>query len=441
VPELWQHQREGVAWLQDHPRAILIDEPGLGKSAQLALAAIEPVLVVAPAMVLDSGTWDDELAKFWPGCDATQVAYSSLTQREKTANGGSRPTGRLKPEYDRRWGTVIADEAHYLKGRKTTWTQAFKHLRAGRLYQATGTPLPNWAHEAFVPLQLAYPEKAGPGGEFGAYWRWAREWFDVAPTRWSPMAVGDLRADRTWEEFQRENWGDRILGRLRDDVLDLPPLTVTPFRVKMGATQKRVYNQLRRDFIAWLDSGTEVVAWNNAAQLIKLLKAGTGLEVLEEGAGHSAKLDAVADILRDRPRPTLVVAHFRDTVAACARIAESVGAEARILDGGTTKARRRDNVRAFQSGALPVLVATIDTVSEGMTLVSADQIIRVERSYRPSRNEQVIRRIHRIGQTRPCQVIDLVTEGTMDDRVLRILKAKTDQQMKAIPRAELRSLA
>lgn len=438
--ELWPHQREGVAWLQDHPRAILIDEPGLGKTAQLLLAAREPILYIAPAMVLDSGTIDDELAKWAPGADATQVAYSSLTVREKTAKGGSRPTSVLKEEYRRRWGTVIADESHYLKGRKTHWTLAAKQLQADRFYQATGTPIPNWAHEAFVPLQLAYPEEAGSGQRLGAYWRWAREWFDVAPTRWSPMAVGDLRADRTWEEFKRENWGDRLLGRLRDDVLDLPPLTVTPFRVRMGATQRRVYNQLKKDFIAWLDSGTEVVAWNQAAQLIKLLKAGTGLEVLEAGAGHSAKLDALADILRDRPRPTLVVAHFRDTVAACVRIAESVGAEARVVDGGTTKAARRANVRAFQGGGLPVLVATIDTISEGMTLVAADQIIRVERSYRPSRNEQVTRRIHRIGQTRPCQVIDLITEGTMDEKVLRILKAKTDQQMKAIPRGELKAL-
>lgn len=438
--ELWDHQKEGVAWLRDHPRALLADEPGLGKSATLLGGAVEPILVVAPAMVLDSGTWDDEVNKFAFGADVTQVAYSSMMERERTARGGSRPTDRLLPELRRPWGTVIADEAHYLKGRKTKWTLAFKQLQAERLYQATGTPLPNWADEAFVPLQLMYPEKTAPRGELSSYWRWAREWFDVAPTRWSPMAVGDLRADRTWEEFKRENWGDRLLGRLRDDVLDLPPLTVTPFRVRMGTTQRRVYNQLKKDFIAWLDSGTEVVAWNQAAQLIKLLKAGTGLEVLEAGAGHSAKLDALADILRDRPRPTLVVAHFRDTVAACVRIAESVGAEARVVDGGTTKAARRANVRAFQGGGLPVLVATIDTISEGMTLVAADQIIRVERSYRPSRNEQVIRRIHRIGQTRPCQVIDLITEGTMDEKVLRILKAKTDQQMKAIPRGELKAL-
>ena len=55
-------QREGVDWLIHTLRALLADEPGLGKSAQLLKAAVEPVIIVAPAMVLESGTWDDEIA-------------------------------------------------------------------------------------------------------------------------------------------------------------------------------------------------------------------------------------------------------------------------------------------------------------------------------------------------------------------------------------------
>lgn len=437
-----KHQREGIDFLKSRPRAALFDEPGLGKSAQTLLAATEPVLVVAPAMVLDSGTWDDEIAKWAPGLDVAQVAYSSLAERTRTAHGGSRPTPALRPGYRRRWGTVIADESHYLKGRKTSWTRAFKRIRADRLYQATGTPIPNWAHEAFVPLQLAYPEGAIRGGRFGSYWRWAGEWFQVGPTRFAPMAVGDLRSDRSWAQFRRANWGDRMILRLRADCLDLPPLTVQRWDVAMPASQARAYRELKRDFITWLDSGGEVVAWNQAAQFVKLLKAATGLEVLQRQADPvvgSGKLRALQTILADRPRPTLVVAHFRDSVAAAARVAQGLGAEAAVVDGGVSRSQRRSVIRAFQSGALPVLCATLDTISEGMTLTAADQVIRLERSWRPSRNEQVIRRLHRIGQQRPVLVIDLVTTGTLDERVLRMLAAKTDQQMRALGPGELRA--
>lgn len=441
APALLEHQVEGVEWLRRTPHALLADEPGLGKSGQALLAAEEPILVVAPAMVLDSGTWDDETTKWLSSADVTQVAYSGLTERERTKKGGTRPTGVPREEFRREWGTVIADEAHYLKGRDTHWTQGVKKLRTRRMTQLTGTPIPNWAHEAFVPLQLAHPEEAGRGERLGSYWRWVKEWFDVGPTLWSPMEVGDLRADRTWDEFREVNWGDRTLRRLRDDCLDLPPLTMQQWRVRMGAAQKKAYRELERDFVTWLDSGLEVEAWNTAAQVVKLAKCATGLEVLDPGTKGSAKLDALRDLLKDRPLPTLVVGHFRPSVAACAAVAGDLGLEVRVVDGGTSRADRKSAIRAFQSGELPVLCATIDTISEGMTLTAADQIVRVERSWRPSRNDQVVRRLHRIGQQRPVIVVDLVTDGTVDDRVLRLLEAKTDQQMKALGKRGLRELA
>lgn len=460
TPALLDHQREGIEWLNGQPFACLWDEPGLGKTRQILESdLVEPVLALAPAMVLDSGTWDDEIEKWAPGLDITQVAYSSMTLRERTAKGGNRPTTTLKEELRGRWGSVVADESHYLKGRKTTWTLATQKLQADSFRQLTGTPIPNWAPEAFIPLRLTWPEESRKGGEFGSYWRWAKKWFHVGPTHWSPMAVGDLRDEThleqcrdpacrsrqpvTWEEFRAENWGGRMLMRERADCLDLPPLTIQRFNTKMGAAQKKAYKELRDNFVTWLEGATKqgVAAWSTAGQLTKLLKCATGLEVLSNGEVEgSGKLGALATLLKDRPRPTLVVGHFRATVAACARTARDVGMEARIVDGGASKKERRDVIKAFQGGGLGVLCATLDTISEGMTLTSADQVIRVERSWRPSRNEQVVHRLHRIGQERPVICIDLVQEGTVDEHVLALLEAKSDQQMKALGKADLREL-
>lgn len=445
-PSLMQHQKEGVLWLKETPNALLADEPGLGKSAQLLLAAVEPILVLAPAMVLDSGTWDDEIARWRPDATVTQAPYSMLNAREKTGKGsGTKPLGVPRPEYgERHWGTVIADESHYLKGRKTSWTLAAQALSTDRFFQATGTPIPNWAHEAFVGLQLIHPKESKPRGRFGSYWRWVESWFQVTGSQWNAKArdIGDLLPDRTWDEFYFENWGDHMRRRLRADCLDLPPLTLTRWDVPMGAQQKRVYHQLRKDFVAWLDSGQEVVAWNAAAQLVKLAKIATGLEVLDPASKSSGKIAALKTILVDRARPTLVVAHFRDSVAACAAASISVGQEAAVIDGATPKRRRLEIIRSFQRGDLPTLCASIETVAEGMTLHQggADQVIRVERSAKPSKNEQVIRRLHRLGVEVPIQVIDLVTAGTVDERILALLAEKTDQQMAALGPGQIREL-
>lgn len=439
--ELMEHQRVGVQFLIENERALLADQPGLGKSRVALEAAVEPVLIVGPAMVLDGGVWDDEISKWCPELDAVQVPYSRLMVRN-----GRQITSQLQPDLKRQWGTVIFDEAHYLKGRKTKWTIAAKQIRAERTFLLTGTPLPNWAHEAFTLLQLLYPKEARPGKRLGSYWRWVEAWFDIGEQYGrggvviSSHVVGELRKDRTWEAFIAENWKDRMLLRLRDDCLDLPPLTQQTIRVAMVPAQKKAYRELKKDFVTWLESGEEIAAWSTAAQLVKLAMCATGLEVIDPNANGSGKLDALQTLLTDRPAPTLVVAHFRKSVEACADRAAAAGKTVVIVHGGTSKKMRGENVRAFQAGKVEVLCATIDTISEGLTLNAADQVIKVERSWRPSRNEQVIRRIHRIGQDKPVTSIDLVTRGSVDERVLKVLAGKQDQQMKALGLAELREL-
>ena len=442
MSELMKHQREGVEFLKTHPRALLADEPGLGKTRTALLAAAEPILVVGPAMIVNGNVWDDEIAKVAPGLDVTQTSYHNLVQKD-----GRKYTDALNPLYRRRWNTVIADEAHYLKGRKTHWTRAFKSLRAERVFLLTGTPITNWAHEAFTLLQILYPDDCKPGRWLGSYWRWVEEWFTLEKQYGkggkivSDHAVGPFRKDREWDDFYATNWQDRMLLRKREDCLDLPPLTQQTIHVDMVPAQKKAYRELKKDFITWLESGEEIAAWSSAAQLVKLAQCATGLEVLDDAGSGSGKLNALQALLTDRELPTLIVAHYRASVAACAARARAAGKDVVVVHGGVSQAQRAQRVRAFQQGEVQVLCATIDTISEGLTLNVADQVIKVERSWRPSRNEQVIRRIHRIGQDKPVTSIDLVTRDSVDERVLALLANKLDQQMLALGIGDLRKLA
>jgi len=467
-------QADGVQFLKEHPHAFLADEPGLGKSRQLLEAAQGPTLVVAPAMVIDSGTWATEIGKWAPDLDVTVTAYSRLNQRvpKVTKEKGKEPvpvltkTGqqilvmsdKLPPELDRDWGTVIFDEAHYLKGRKTVWTSTARQLaaRAGQVHQASGTPMPNWAHELFVGLQLMYPERAQRGGELGSYWRWAEQWFDTSPTRFSGgnPSVGSMlgctdECSRRrsvdpcehYRAFAAANLGDRFLQRFRDDVLtDLPPLTEQTVLTPMTGPQAKVYRALKRDFVAWTEEGHEIVAWGDAALNVKLAKCCTGLPVLSGDRG-SGKLDQLAADLEYRARPTLVLGHFKDTLQACAKVSRSLGASTAIIDGTTSRPARRKAVEAFQAGSLDVIVGSLPVVAEGLTLTAADMCIFVEKSYRPSTNQQAMRRIHRIGQERPVTVRDYVTPDTVDERVRELLATKTDEQIRVLTTAQWRALA
>lgn len=459
------YQVTGRDFLQDRGRALLADEPGLGKSRQLIEASHGRTLVIAPAMVLDGGTWRDEWARWGDGSDRlSSVSFTSLNERTKgnSPNLGTKkaPVYRPRPEYREPYDTLIVDEAHYLKGRATSWVGAIKEMRYEDLYLATGTPFPNWADELFVPLQLLYPHEARPGGRFGSYWRWVGEWFNVSPSRWDPNArdVGDLLACDTrclarpahdpcdhYLEFAAANLGDRYLRRLRDEVLtDLPPLTEQVIETPMTTTQARIYKQLKKDYVAWLGDGTELVAWNDAARHVRLDKVATGLGSFSEGAwkeSESGKLQRLVGDLNGRSRPTLVVCYYQDTVDGLSSYVEAkLGLRVATIHGGTSRPARASRVAEFKAGRVDALFATIDTIAEGLTLTQADMCIFVEKGYTPSKVTQAMRRVHRLGQDRPVTVLDYVTPGTIDERKREALFTKSDRQLRHLTAADLAAL-
>lgn len=474
--ELRPFQREGVGFLEAHPRAFLADEMGLGKSAQLIRASQGQTLVVAPAMVLDGNNWTDEINRWAddPG-RFTQVAYSKLFRSgfKVPADGNGRPLpyhrapGRwrdgIRPELDRHWDTIIYDEAHYLKGRATLRTGAGQLLadrRADRVYLATGTPIPNFAHELFTLVQMIRPEQAGVGEDLGSYWRWVQTWFSVYNAEHrgrvsreigtmlgcSPSCARRPLSDpcEHYQRFVAANLGDLFLRRRRDDVLpDLPPLTEVEVGIKMSPKVRKAYGELKKDWATEVD-GQVVVGWSQSAKHVMLDKLTTGLGLLTgqiDATADNPKLARLAEDLRGRSRPTLIFAHYHETVEACHRLATKMGLRSGLVYGPTSKAERLRVVRAFQAGELDVLVGSLETLAEGLTLVAADVVIFVEKSWKPSRNEQAVRRAHRLGQTRPVTVLDYVTQRSIDSGKRRALKEKTDHQMYTLTAAELLRLA
>lgn len=464
-PAPYEYQREGIEAIQAKGRILLADEPGLGKSRQ-TIEALDggKVLVVAPKLILSSGTWDDEIAKWSDHPELwTQAAYTGLNQR----GARNRIMEEAKPEYLQQFDAVVLDEAHYVKGRGTSWTKAVEQISARNSSSAfvalTGTPMPNWAHEVFTLLRLLYPEDARsrPGHvvRFGAYQRWLNEWFvrKVNPFSSQPgseligglLGCGNREGCRNrppndpcehWLEFTEANLGARFLRRLRDDVLDeLPPLTEETILTPMDTDQARMYRELKKEWVTETPEGEEVITWTVGSRNVLLDRITTsGWFASMTGEPRGGKLERLRHDLSSRSQPTLVLAHYRDSVEACARVAETTGARAGFVHGGVSKSG--EVVKAFKDGKLDVLVGSLETVSEGLTLTQADMAIFVEKSYKPSRNEQAMRRVHRIGQTRPVTVLDYVTPKSVDSNKRLLLKEKTDQQMRALTAAQFTAL-
>ncbi len=453
------YQHTGIAFLQQHDRALLGDEMGLGKSAQLVNAAVGKTLVIAPAMVIDSGTWTHEIQR-WSDDPFrfSQVSYSSLTRRSARPSA----TAVLRPELDQQWDTLILDEAHYVKNPNAIRTRAVVALskQSDRVYMASGTPIPNWPHELFVLLQILFPDQARAGHDLGSKWRWIERWFNTYPSPYRKGTdIGGLRGCTLackrrdpldpcehYREFVSANFQGRFLQRLRDTVLtDLPAMTQVTVNLPMTPKQDREYRSMSQDYIARTDDG-DVISWSAASKSTNLDRITTGLGVLTgDSTSESNKLDMLRDDLSQRYRPTVVAAHYRHSVHAAARVARELGKTVVVVCGDTSPADRKDAVTRFQAGQVDVLCGSLDVISEGITLTAADMLIQIETSYRPSRNQQVARRIHRLGQTQPCTVREYVSvrrngATCLDGNKRALVASKTDSQVRTLTAARLKEL-
>lgn len=455
---LYSFQQTGIDFLKKHPRALLGDEPGLGKTRQLIEAAVGNTLVVAPAAVLHAGVWNDEISK-WnnPRASFTCVSYSYLPKRI-----GGKMGDVPRVEFDKVWDTVILDEVHNVKNVKAHSTKAVECLtkKAHRVYMATGTPILNYPQELFQIARFLDPDQAQPGKELGSKWRWIDTWFDTKPNRFNQQArdiIGLRGCDPTCRtrpvddpcphqvRFVKAVFKGKYLGRKRDDVLtQLPPLVLDVKHIPMTKTQDKAYKDMLNDYMVELKNGGNKIAFNFSSRHVNLSKITTGLGTLEDDPDfkNSSKMDTLKQDLIDRPGNVLVVTHYRSSAHAVVKLVESLKRRAFLITGGVDVRGREKAITGFKGDPSSVLVGTLDTISEGITLTQADTVIFVEQSYRPSRNEQAIRRIHRIGQTRPCTAIKYVAlrenrKNTVDTIKEGILRNKTDAQVKTITCAQM----
>lgn len=445
------YQKDGSQYMREHPRSCNWDDAGLGKSCQAIDAADGRTLILSPAVVADN-VWPDEVAR-WADDPSlfTISAYTRTTTRVKTegvVRSGTKPTKDLAPLVADEYDTLILDESHYLS-RRAYWTAAVQKIaaRTPRVYMLTGSPFRQWAPQLFPVLQILHPLEAKAGGELGSYWRWAREWFDTEPTRFSQgkPVIGDLigctvacHARKPWDPcahylaFAKANLGDLFIRRTREEVLgDLPPLTVQTVHTHMSTIQRRWYETMKKDYVVWAADGREVSAWNDGGQNAKLAKLCAGPETLGL-QGEGGKFRQLRHDLMSRSRPTFVVAVHQDTLNACSELAKKMKLSYGLVHGGISKAKQNRDIAAFKAGNLDVLFGSLEMVAEGLTLVAADMIIFMEQSWKNYRNTQAMQRIHRLGQERPCIARIYETPDSLDVGKREVLAVKDDKQVRVL---------
>ena len=430
---LLPYQTEGVLHLAFGERALLADDMGLGKTVQAIAASallrdlrgVERVLVVSPASL--KAEWEEQIAAFsdFPATvvfgspPARRAAYArhtffTLCNYEQIVTDRRELLETLRPDL------VILDEAQRIKNWQTKTANAVKKLDSRYAFVLTGTPLENRIDEIYSIVQFLDPELLGP------LFRFNRDFYEL-DERGRPIGHRNL-------DVLAERVSSVMLRRRKEDVeSELPGRTTKTFFVPMTEAQLEAYE------------GYEFLARRLAAVAAKRPLTPEEFKLLQghlacmrmicdtpyilDGRRHECpKMEEIErllpDLLDDPERKVIIFSEWVRMLELVRDFAAEAGIEFAWHTGSVPQQRRRAEIKRFREDPDCRLFLSSESGGVGLNLQAADTVVNMDLPWNPARLEQRIARAWRKHQTRPVNVINLVSEHTIEHRMLGLLDAK-----------------
>ena len=449
--ELRPYQRRGLDWmwfLDSHELGgILADDMGLGKTMQvLALLCRErevaaecgetvgPTLLVCPMSVV--GSWQREAATFAPEL-AVHVHHGGARVRDASFVEGAREMDLVLTTYALMardlpllqrvpWHRVVLDEAQHVKNPQTAVSRAARSLPEGRRLVLTGTPVENRLADLHSLMEVANPGLLGPLARF------QERIATPIETDGDPAAASRL-ARLTGPFLLRRVKTDRTIIR------DLPEKTEITQSVNLTPEQASLYEALVAEMMAEIDeAGPDRRRAVVVSTLTKLKQVcnhpahflGDGSGLLRDGAHRSGKLELVDDLLEAAFAEGEKVLLFTQFTTFGHMVepywSEKFGIEIPFLHGGVAKADRDTMVARFQerTDEPGAMLLSLRAGGTGLTLTAANHVVHIDRWWNPAVENQATDRAFRIGQRKDVQVRKLVSAGTVEERIDRVLADK-----------------
>ena len=477
LADLRDYQRSGWSWLMRLALsgfgAVLADDMGLGKTLQtlallIARADGGPALVVAPTSVC--GNWLAEAARFAPGlrvemygdtsaaadgdaesAEAVEAVDSVESGDDAAVPDTARQAARRKQVLamgpgqvlicsygllqidgailaSRPWHSAVLDEAQAIKNAGTRRARAALTLQADFKLALTGTPIENRLSELWAIMGFANPGLLGNIEQFNQRFAGPIE------------RDGDPQAGRRLRRLV----APFLLRRTKGEVLaDLPPRTEIVHEVVPGSRERALLEALRQQAEESVNQVLAAGASGGAggsgpgegqaqmhvlAALTKLRRAACDPRLVAPELGlvgaKVQEFERLAVELVAGRHKALVFSQFTDFLALLRERLDSAGLSYQYLDGSTPMAQRTQRVNAFQAGQGDFFLISLKAGGFGLNLTMADYVIIADPWWNPAAEDQASGRAHRIGQQRPVTVYRLVTQGSIEDRIVKLHHSK-----------------
>ncbi|WP_181347301.1 DEAD/DEAH box helicase [Thalassobacillus sp. CUG 92003] len=426
--DLRDYQLTGFRWMKMlayyELGGILADDMGLGKTLQSIAFLLsekeegkleQPALIIAPASLVYN--WKKEIEKFAPDLSVSVITgepekRQALITQEETNDVHITSYPLLRQDHhtylSRSYHAVFLDEAQAIKNDTTKTAQASRAIKAQHRFALSGTPIENSISELWSIFRTIMP----------GFYKNKKQFLNLKPEKIARMT----------RPF--------ILRRMKQDVLtELPD--------KIETTQ---YSQLTRDqkevYLAYLEKIQAEIAETIATKgfqrgKLEILAGLTRLRqicchpglFLENYEGQSGKLEQLKELaleLKAGGHRVLIFSQFSTMLTMLYQELSKIGMTGFYLDGGTPSNSRVDMVEQFNQGERDAFFISLKAGGTGLNLTGADTVILYDLWWNPAIEEQAAGRAHRIGQEKVVQVIRMISEGTIEERIHKLQQQKRD---------------
>ncbi|XP_045393945.1 probable global transcription activator SNF2L1 isoform X7 [Lemur catta] len=445
---LRDYQIRGLNWLislyENGVNGILADEMGLGKTLQtIALLGYlkhyrnipGPHMVLVPKSTLYN--WMNEFKRWVPSlrviCFVGDKAARAAFIRDEMMPGewdvcvtSYEIVIKEKSVFKKfHWRYLVIDEAHRIKNEKSKLSEIVREFKSTNRLLLTGTPLQNNLHELWALLNFLLPDVFNSADDFDS-------WFDTKNCLGDQKLVERLHA--VLKPF--------LLRRIKTDVeKSLPPKKEIKIYLGLSKMQREWYTKILMKDIDVLNSAGKMDKMRLLNILMQLRKCCnhpylfdgaepgppyTTDEHVVSNSGKMVVLDKLLAKLKEQGSRVLIFSQMTRLLDILEDYCMWRGYDYCRLDGQTPHEEREEAIEAFNAPNSSKFIFMLSTRAGGLgiNLASADVVILYDSDWNPQVDLQAMDRAHRIGQKKPVRVFRLITDNTVEERIVERAEIK-----------------
>ncbi len=433
--ELRSYQVDGVKWLNVLYKyslgGILADDMGLGKTIETiafinSIKQDKPILIVSPKSLVFN--WVSEFNKFASDIPVYAI-IGTVEERKKIIKKIKNDKfgvyfisyDSLRNEFenltDITFDMCILDEAQFIKNMHAKKTGAVKQINALHTIALTGTPIENNIYDLWSIFDFLMPHYLLDYEDFKDSYEHNEEYYEIVRDKVAPF----------------------ILRRRKEDVLkDLPEKYEVIITTEMSQEQRKLYDAFR------LQAKEQLKSSDGGSKIMEVLSIITRLRQIcvdpstfvDNFTGESGKITALKDIIKDKMQEGhrfLIFSQFVSALNIVKDEIEKMGIKYYMITGDTSAKERLRICNDFNKDEdYKIVLISLKAGGTGLNLVGADVVIHLDPWWNYSTESQASDRAHRIGQTRTVEVIKLIAENSIEEKVVNLQNEKKELVDKVI---------